>query len=178
MESNLRQQVYYAEMESPIGPLTLFSSHKGICSIHFGSQEQTIMKVKLNKYFLKHDFIQDDTKLSEAIHQLQQYFFGTRTTFQLPLDLRGTPFQLKVWNALQHIGYGETATYKRIAELIGNPKAVRAVGGANNQNPVSIVIPCHRVIGSNGALVGYGGGLDKKEYLLNLEKNLVNQLTS
>lgn len=178
MESKTRLQLFYAEMESPLGPFTLFASEKGLCSVEFGKAEQAMMKMKLNKQFLKYEFIHDDEKLSEAMKQLREYFYGTRTSFQLPLDLRGTPFQLKVWNELQRVHYGETVSYKRLAELIGKPKAVRAVGGANNQNPIPIIIPCHRVIGSNGALVGYGGGIDKKEFLLNLEKQLLNEYTS
>ncbi|MFA8440048.1 methylated-DNA--[protein]-cysteine S-methyltransferase [Pueribacillus sp. YX66] len=178
MESKTRLQLFYTEMESPLGPLTLFASEKGLCSIEFGKVEQAMLKMKMNKHFLKHEFTHNDEKLSDAMKQLKEYFYGRRTSFQLPLDLRGTPFQLKVWNELQHVHYGETMSYKRVAELIGKPKAVRAVGGANNQNPIPIIIPCHRVIGSNGALVGYGGGIEKKEFLLNFEKQFLNEYSS
>ncbi len=101
--------------------------------------------------------------------QLIEYFSGQRTAFDLPLSLRGTVFQKQVWQALSEIPYGETRTYKQIAEAIGNPLACRAVGLANNRNPISIIIPCHRVIGTNGKLVGYGGGIELKERLLKLE---------
>jgi len=108
--------------------------------------------------------------LKEASRQLAEYLDGFRKTFDLPLNPQGTEFQKKVWNALCDIPYGEIRSYKQIAEAVGNPKASRAVGMANNRNPIMIFIPCHRVIGSNGSLVGYGGGLDMKEKLLSLEK--------
>ena len=111
------------------------------------------------------------SELSElAAMQLQEYFAGKRKTFDLPLELIGTDFQKKVWTALSEIPYGETRSYKDIAERIGQPKACRAVGGANNKNPISIIIPCHRVIGADSRLVGYGGGLDNKKLLLELER--------
>ncbi len=105
----------------------------------------------------------------EVKRQLNEYFRGERKTFDLPLALCGTPFQLKVWEALQTIPYGDTRSYKEIAIQVGSPKGCRAVGMANNKNPIPIIIPCHRVVGGNGKLVGYAGGLDKKEYLLEVE---------
>ena len=104
---------------------------------------------------------------------MSEYLIGKRKSFDLPLNPRGTVFQQQVWKALCDIPYGETRSYKQIAEAIGNPKAVRAVGMANNRNPVLIVVPCHRVIGANGKLVGYGAGIEKKEFLLKLEKSLL-----
>ncbi|WP_394222336.1 methylated-DNA--[protein]-cysteine S-methyltransferase [Alteromonas gracilis] len=106
---------------------------------------------------------------NEACSQLQAYFRGTLREFNLPLDPKGTPFQHQVWQALQQVQYGETASYLDIAKAIGNPKAVRAVGMANGRNPIAIVVPCHRIIGSNKTLTGYAGGLPRKQYLLNLE---------
>ena len=111
--------------------------------------------------------------IKEAYRQLSEYLIGERKSFDLPFNPRGTKFQRQVWKALFDIPYGETRSYKQIAEAIGNPKAVRAVGMANNRNPLLIVIPCHRVIGANGKLVGYGAGIEKKEYLLKLEKSLL-----
>ena len=109
--------------------------------------------------------------VDECKKQLKEYFNGKRKSFDLNIKfVKGTGFQLKVWNALKEIPYGEKVTYKYIAEKINNPKAVRAVGGANNKNPISIIIPCHRVIGVNGKMVGYAEGIDKKEFLLKLEK--------
>lgn len=109
--------------------------------------------------------------IRKAREQLDEYFEGNRQTFDLPISLEGTVFQQQVWNALMEIPYGETRSYKDIAVAIGNPKAVRAVGMANNKNKIPVIIPCHRVIGSNGSLVGYAGGLDVKAQLLALEKN-------
>jgi methylated-DNA-[protein]-cysteine S-methyltransferase len=103
-------------------------------------------------------------------HQLLEYFAGVRTAFDLPLSPKGTPFQGKVWNALSAIPYGETRSYGDIAASIGNPRATRAVGGANHRNPIPILIPCHRVVGADGSLTGFGGGLELKESLLNLEQ--------
>ena len=108
--------------------------------------------------------------LRQAVDQLESYFTGERVQFTCPLDLHGTPFQLKVWNALTRIPYGETRSYAEIAREIEHPVAVRAVGAANGANPVAIIVPCHRVIGSNGSLTGYGGGLPTKAWLLDLEK--------
>ena len=111
----------------------------------------------------------DPESLANAEHQLEEYFAGERKQFELKLDMHGTPFQLQVWQALRTVPYGQTASYKDIAIAINSPKAVRAVGGANNRNPVSIIVPCHRVIGADGRLIGYGGGLDIKQILLQLE---------
>ena len=108
--------------------------------------------------------------IKETYRQLSEYFAGKRDSFDIPIKTQGTDFQEKVWNALKQIPYGETRSYKEIAIEIGNPKAMRAVGMAHNRNPIMIVIPCHRVIGANGQLIGYGGGLDVKEKLLTLEK--------
>ena len=111
----------------------------------------------------------DDRAFAEARAQLHQYFGGTRTTFQLSVAPRGTPFQLRVWEALRHIPYGTTASYGEVAAAVGRPSASRAVGLANGRNPIAIIVPCHRVIGADGRLVGYGGGLDRKRYLLEHE---------
>ena len=116
---------------------------------------------------------QETLLIKEAYSQLSEYLLGERKSFDLPLNPQGTVFQQQVWKAFCDIPYGETRSYKQIAEAIGNPKAVRAVGMANNRNPLLIVVPCHRVIGANGQLVGYGAGIDKKEFLLKLEKSLL-----
>lgn len=107
----------------------------------------------------------------EAFRQLEAYFAGALTVFELPLNPKGTPFMLRVWEALRRVPYGSTASYKAIAEAVGNPRACRAVGLANNRNPLPIVIPCHRIVGSDGSLVGYAGGLGMKERLLLLERS-------
>ena len=117
--------------------------------------------------------VQETPLIKEAYRQLNEYLQGNRKTFHLPLRMKGTDFQVNVWKALCDIPYGETRSYKQIAEAIGNPKAVRAVGMANNKNPLLVVVPCHRVIGANGKLVGYAAGIEKKEFLLKLETSLL-----
>lgn len=132
-------------------------------------------KAITNLYFRDKDSIKEDYNLIEtelikkAYTQLVEYFNGKRKSFDIPIEPMGTEFQRKCWNALLEIPYGETRTYGQIAERIGNPKACRAVGLSNNKNPISIIVPCHRVIGANGKLVGYAGGLNVKEHLLKLE---------
>jgi len=115
---------------------------------------------------------QETSLIKKAHQQITEYLKGERKEFDLPLRMKGTDFQIRVWNALLDIPYGETRSYKQIAEAIHNPKGMRAVGMANNRNPFLIVVPCHRVIGANGSLVGYGEGLEMKEFLLKLEKSL------
>ena len=144
--------------DSPVGPITISEFDGTICALDFGSQQRT-----------SDDFIETPLH-KEASKQLKEYFNGIRKAFDLPLDLQGTPFQLRVWKALQEIPYGETRSYKNIAVIIESPKAFRAIGHANNQNPIPIIVPCHRVIGINGDLVGYGGGLDIKKNLLEIEQ--------
>ena len=151
-------------MRSPVGELTLVASANGLAAILWENDRPG--RVKLNIV------AQDDNHplLQETERQLSQYFAGTRTHFDLPLDFVGTDFQKKVWAALLTIPCGETRSYAQIAAQIGSPKAVRAVGAANGRNPISIIAPCHRVIGSNGTLTGFAGGLDAKQTLLELEK--------
>lgn len=146
--------------ESPIGMICIEEQGGAIIGVYLDKECTTEDK-------------EEDVKnpvLREAIRELSEYFLKQRKEFDLPLSPQGTEFQKRVWQALRTIPYGETRSYGEIAKQIGNPKASRAVGGANNKNHIMIVIPCHRVIGANGALVGFGGGLDVKEYLLQLEK--------
>ena len=142
-------------MTTPVGPLTLQSRRDAVCAVLFGRRGEPAEA--------------DAAVLRQCEEELTAYFAGTLRTFTVPLQPVGTPFQLSVWGALRQIPYGETRTYAQIAKTIGNPKACRAVGMANNRNPISILIPCHRVIGAGGALVGYGGGLEAKKFLLSLE---------
>ena len=146
----------YIVAESPIGPLTLVSGDKGLKVLSFGSQIPPGLQL-------------DVEGNASVMDQLKEYFAGSRREFDLRLDLEGTPFQQSVWQALLDIPYGETRSYGEIARAIGKPRAARAVGMANHENPVSIIVPCHRVIGHDGRLVGYGGGLDVKTALLKLE---------
>ena len=140
-----------------------------IGDIFISADENFLLSVK----FVNHNFIENKENkiIRQTIKQFDEYFRGKRKKFELPLNPKGTEFQKKVWLQLMKIPYGKTATYKDIATLIGDSNASRAVGNANNKNPIAIIIPCHRVIGSNNKLTGYAGGLDKKEKLLNLEKN-------
>jgi methylated-DNA-[protein]-cysteine S-methyltransferase len=151
-------------MKSPVGELTLVASATGLAAILWENDKPG--RVRLN-------IVAEDGNhpvLREAERQLQQYFAGARTKFDLPLDFAGTDFQKAVWAALLTIPFGETRSYAQIAAQVGSLKAVRAVGTANGRNPISIVAPCHRVIGSNGALTGFAGGLDAKQTLLELER--------
>lgn len=141
----------------------------GKIAIIDNGNEITHMEIAEEKY--SEDVKIYETELiKEAVKQLLEYLEGRRTTFDLPLNPYGTEFQKKVWKALCDIPYGETRSYKQVAEAIGNSKASRAVGMANNKNPIMIIIPCHRVVGSNGSLVGYAGGIDIKEKLLSIER--------
>jgi len=144
-----------AVIDSPVGRLGLAATDEALTLIEFGRQDEPRPP--------------EDPILRETQRQLAEYFAGERTTFDLPLAPQGTPFQRQVWAALQEIPYGETWTYGRLARHIGLPTAFRAVGAANGQNPIPIVIPCHRVVGTNGKLTGYGGGLPRKRLLLELE---------
>lgn len=149
------EKVYF--YETPVGKLCI------------GAEDGCITHVAWEK--IPREYILEETELIlQCKMQLDEYFSGERTAFDLPLAPKGTDFQKKVWNALREIPYGETRTYGEIAAAIGNPKAARAVGMANNRNPIGIIIPCHRVVGVNGKLVGYAGGVEKKEWLLTLEQ--------
>ena len=136
-------------------------------SVTFVEEDGALLAITTHRPY---EGIEHETALiKEANRQLSEYLKGERQMFDFPLNPRGTDFQKRVWRALCDIPYGETRSYKQIAEAIGSPKAVRAVGMANNRNPITIVVPCHRVIGADGKLVGYGGGLEMKEFLLRLE---------
>lgn len=153
--------------------MTLYYTYDTILgSVTFVEENGALVVITTSPYQPKEEIYQETPVIKEAFRQLSEYFSGNRKTFNLPLLLKGTDFQKQVWQALLKIPFGETRSYKQIAEAIGNPKAVRAVGMANNKNPLLIVVPCHRVIGGNGKLVGYAVGLDKKEYLLRLEGSL------
>lgn len=156
---------YYKEMPSPVGRLKLISSDKGLAAILWENDIPNRIK----------DFhpVEQDTHpiLLETEKQLEEYFKKERSVFTIPLDQVGTSFQKKVWDALVAIPFGETKTYGQLAKMMGDIKLSRAVGGANHRNPVSIIVPCHRVIGTSGDLTGFAGGLDAKAFLLQLEGN-------
>ncbi|MCP2624609.1 methylated-DNA--[protein]-cysteine S-methyltransferase [Mycolicibacterium smegmatis] len=149
-------------VDSPVGPLTLAGRDGHL--VHLRMEDQT--------YEPSRDGWEvDDSAFPEVVEQLAEYFAGERTDFELSLDLVGTAFQRTVWTALREIPYGQTCSYGEIARKIGSPGASRAVGLANGHNPIGIIVPCHRVIGANGSLTGYGGGLERKRMLLDLEKS-------
>ncbi|MEA2446909.1 MAG: methylated-DNA-[protein]-cysteine S-methyltransferase [Actinomycetota bacterium] len=157
----MRAASYFTETESPIGRLTLTSDEDALTGLYVEWDAPPPPAKR------------DAGPFAEVTDQLDRYWAGESTTFDVPLAPSGTPFQLSVWNALLDIPYGETISYRMLAERIGNPRAVRAVGAANGRNPISIIIPCHRVIGASGALVGYGWGLDRKRQLLDLESGVL-----
>lgn len=168
MKSAVSEATSYTQMESPVGPLLLAADDRGLREILFVN----------GRHHPKPDpeWIEDDALLKETMRQLRSYFAGKLEAFDLPLAPEGTPFQLDVWRRLCEIPYGQTTSYGELARRIGNPNASRAVGLANGSNPIPIIIPCHRVIGSNGKLTGYGGGLPIKEKLLALERRQLTLL--
>jgi methylated-DNA-[protein]-cysteine S-methyltransferase len=153
--------IRYRTIESPIGYLTLAGSGSALTNLRMVDQTYEPDRA---------DWSPDPRAFDHAVEQLTAYFAGELTDFDIQLELRGTEFQRRVWKALLTIPYGETRSYGEIADHIGAPGSARAVGWANGHNPIAIVVPCHRVIGANGSLTGYGGGLDRKRILLGLEK--------
>ena len=158
--------MFYSHLESPIGTLLLVANEAGLTQINFSSHNRKPAP----------EWQRDDRALKQAARELRAYFEGELEAFDLELAPVGTPFQQRVWKELLKIPYGKTISYGELARRIGNPKASRAVGLANGSNPIPIIIPCHRVIGSNGKLTGYGGGLPIKEKLLALEKRQLKLL--
>jgi methylated-DNA-[protein]-cysteine S-methyltransferase len=149
----------YTTTPSPIGELLLTSDGSALTRLH------------MSPFDVEDAWVRDDEAMQAYVDQLGDYFAGRRRDFDLPLAPAGTEFQQRVWAALQEIPYGETWSYLELATRIGNPKACRAVGLANGRNPIAVVVPCHRVIGANGSLTGYGGGMERKRVLLDLERN-------
>src|ERR1700693_1450183 len=154
-------EIRYAYCDGLLGKMLLVADERGLRSMNFpGSKRAERTQT---------EWREDGAGFAEAIRQLRAYFAGELTDFDLPLALEGTEFQLRVWQSLRGIPYGETISYGQLATRLGNPKASRAVGLANGSNPIPIIVPCHRVLGSDGSLVGYGGGLENKRILLALE---------
>lgn len=153
--------IWYDYMPSPVGPLRLVADETALRQIWFQTER--------HPKAASPDWVRDASRVSFARMQLEEYFAGKRTTFDLPLRPLGTSFQVEVWLELANIPYGGTISYGELARRIGQPLAVRAVGAANGRNPIPIVLPCHRVIGANGSLTGFGGGLPTKQFLLSLE---------
>lgn len=168
----LTQTLYWSSVPSPMGGCVVMATEHGVCWT--GTPGTTVDEgfAWVRRRLQVEPAVEGKTiaPLEQAVDELRRYLAGERVQFSCPLDLHGTPFQVMVWNELLRIPYGQTRSYLEIAQAIGRPKAVRAVGAANGSNPVAIIVPCHRVIGSNGTLTGYGGGLPTKEWLLSLEK--------
>jgi methylated-DNA-[protein]-cysteine S-methyltransferase len=158
------QPTYYTTIDSPIGALMLVGDGTRFRGLHFVEGRRRREPDRA--------WVRDAASFADAERQIAEYFAGTRRVFDLPLDAGGTPFQRAVWSALERIPYGETISYGELARRIGNPRAVRAVGLANGSNPIALIIPCHRVIGADGALVGYGGGIERKTFLLDFERRI------
>jgi methylated-DNA-[protein]-cysteine S-methyltransferase len=156
-------RLFYKEMESPVGKLKLVASANALVAVLWAYERPNRVKLGPMKLARQHPI------LLETERQLGEYFAGGRTGFDLPLEPNGSEFQKKVWLALREIPFGQTRSYRDLAKTVGSAKAVRAVGAANGKNPLSIIVPCHRVVGANGALTGFAGGLDVKEKLLAFE---------
>lgn len=170
IESRGKNMITITRIPTPLGPMLAGATEKGICLFEFTDRRMLETQLTRIKKIFKADLISGSSKHFDILNeQMEEYFTGKRKEFTFPLVIDGTPFQEKVWKALLKIPYGETRSYKDQAKSIGNPKAVRAVANANGDNRIAIIIPCHRVIGANGKLVGYGGGLWRKKYLLGLE---------
>jgi methylated-DNA-[protein]-cysteine S-methyltransferase len=165
MTATIASPSTYVVVPSPVGPLTIVARDGMITGLYMQAQRHGPDPATLS---LPADA--DDEPFATAVSQLAAYFNGTLTEFDLPLAPEGTPFQRKVWDGLRAIPYGQTVSYGELARSIGSPAASRAVGLANGRNPIAIVVPCHRVIGSDGSLTGYGGGLDRKQFLLSFER--------
>ena len=163
--------IHYSGLETIVGPMFVATHDAGVCALQFGANAEEDMVYYLAKTYRSAAIVPDQFagKNALVIQQLEEYFAGTRRSFDLKLAPVGTAFQRKVWSTLGTIPYGETRSYADVAALTGNPKACRAVGNANNKNPISVIIPCHRVIAADGTLGGYGGGEKFKMMLLNHE---------
>jgi len=163
----MKKIAYYAKINTPFAYLYLASTPNGLCRVDWVRDDEEKFFSWLHSRF--DDFYEDPLLHEPIINQLKQYFDGKLKSFEVTIDLSGTDFQKKVWKALMDIPYGQVCSYKDIAQRVGSPKGFRAVGMANNQNPIAVIIPCHRVIGHDGKLVGYAEGIDIKEKLLVLE---------
>jgi methylated-DNA-[protein]-cysteine S-methyltransferase len=153
---------FYATMPSPAGELLLTASADGLTGVFFPGEGLALAP----------DWELDPPRFADAVKQLEEYFAGERAEFSLPLAAQGTPFQQRVWTELLGVGYGTTITYTELARRVGQPRSVRAVGGANGRNPICVIVPCHRVVGVEGSLTGYSAGVETKRWLLDFERGI------
>ena len=158
------EKIYYADLETPMGTMWAAASEKGLVQFHITYNKEGFMRELKTR--IKAEFVEDPSKFKELKSQLDRYFKGERLVFEVPFDMRGTPFQVDVWKAIYSIPYGKLMSYGGIAKQIGHPKAVRAVGNAVGDNPLGLIVPCHRVVSSNGGIGGFTGGLEWKRRLL------------
>lgn len=164
--------IFWTKLNHDAMELYIAASQKGLCYVGSPGQSFEEFSLAINKRFPSAELKEDREFLEPYLQELQDYFEGRSITFSMPVDIKGTPFQEAIWKAMTEIPFGQTCSYSDIAEKIGKPAAVRAVGTAIGANPVLITVPCHRVIGKNGAITGYRGGVEMKQYLLDLEKNI------
>jgi len=172
----MKSTISYSQTESPLGAIWIAATPTGLCCIGLGEGQPDTFFTWISRHLPDMPLSADPAVLEPAAAQLDEYLAGRRQSFDLAIDVHGTPFQNEVWTQLMGIPYGSTVTYGQIARRIGRPTASRAVGAAIGANPLPIVIPCHRVIGSKGALVGYGGGLKNKETLLKIERDQISTI--
>ncbi len=167
----MKNKIETIELQSPIGRISAGASEKGICFVHFIDEHDSLWRENLAKKFNAELILSESNIiLTQLKTELEEYFNGSRQVFSVQLDLQGTTFQVKVWNELLNILYGETRTYLQQAKAFGDVRAIRAIATTNGKNNIAIIIPCHRIIGSNGSLTGYAGGLEKKKWLIELEQ--------
>lgn len=166
-------KVYCTSFDSKIGTIYVASTDRGICKVCIPKETKKDFFAWLMTHFNEEDVVENKSRNKEVIDQLIRYFNGKLARFSTPLDLRGTSFQLRVWKELKNIPYGSTISYKQLARRVGVPRGFQAVGNANGNNPIPIIIPCHRVIGTDGSLTGYAAGIKTKEFLLRAEGALL-----
>ena len=173
----MNETITIATIATPLGSISAASSPRGLGYLGFGEQAPVLAAAWARRWLPEARLLYDRPALPDLAAQIAAYFAGELREWSLPLDLRGTPFQLQAWQALRQIPYGTTRAYSEHAAVIGHPRAVRAVGAANGANPISIIVPCHRLIGKGGALVKYGGGREVKRRLLELEGVSIDKMT-
>jgi O-6-methylguanine DNA methyltransferase len=173
----MKSPLYSANFNTPIGEMVGLATEAGICLLEFTDRKELHNEIEYLKDYYKSDIVVDENEHLLLLHkELHDYFKGKLQDFTVPTELVGSDFQITVWEALKTIPYAETRTYSEQSELLGDANAIRAVASANGKNKIAILIPCHRVIGSDGSLTGYAGGIDRKRYLLNLEREVAGPL--